>query len=71
MLGCPRKHWVMGGTENFLLHQRKMVTLKNQLTLKVSCEKGVKHVLMAKIPVLGSACDPVHSGTAGNVLFSY
>lgn len=55
----------MGGTENFLLHRRKMVTFKNQLTLKVSCEKGVKHVLMAKIPVLSSARDPVRSGTAG------
>lgn len=61
----------MGGTENFLLYQRKMVKLKNQLTLEVSHEKGVNHVLMAKIPVLSSAHDPVHSGTAGNVLFSY
>lgn len=60
-----------GGTENFLLHRRKMVKLKNQLTLKVSHEKGVKHVLMARIPVLSSAHDPMHSGTAGNVLFSY
>lgn len=61
----------MGGTENFLLYRRKMVKLKNQLTLEVSHEKGVNHVLMAKIPVLSSAHDPVHSGTAGNVLFSY
>ena len=61
----------MGGTENFLLYRRKMVKLKNQLTLEVSHEKGVNHVLMARIPVLSSAHDPVHSGTAGNVFFSY
>ena len=61
----------MGGTENFLLYRRKMVKLKNQLTLEVSHEKGVNLVLMARIPVLSSAHDPVHSGTAGNVLFSY
>lgn len=55
----------MGGTENFLLHRRKVVTLKDPLTLKVSCEKSVKHVLMTKIPVLSSSRDPVCSGTAG------
>ena len=41
------------------------MTLKDPLTLKVSCEKSVKHVLMAKIPVLSSSRDPVRSGTAG------